>query len=309
MNTENKQLKSIWTAIIVLSLFMFATIMWISSTMHSGISKGAYTPTDDYLLMAGDGSQLTGITKLQVGLSHVQDVDTTDPVNIIQDSTHRMVTDAFETTWNAKEPAIAASTSAKYWNGAKSFVSLVGNDISDATTMGKSLMTAASASAARSSLGAGTYSLPGSGTTAQVILGDGTVGSVPLPAYSYNMTPSHSIVTTAAAANGWQISSTRTAMVTYSTTIVSTATIAGSATGYVVLEISATNSSSAGSWQEIARTANGQAVSLAVTLQSVSTGGGQVMGLVPAGYYVRLRLVNTAGTPTYTYNSGEEVQL
>lgn len=125
---------------------------------------------------------------------------------------------------------------------------------------------------------------------------------------SFNNTPSRSIVT-GTGATGFQVSSTRDSSVNYSATIVSTATIAGAATGYIALEISPTNSATAGDWVEIGRTPNGQAVSLAVVLQSVSTGGGQVGGIIPAGYYAKLRSVNTAGTPTYTYNSGQEVLL
>lgn len=122
-------------------------------------------------------------------------------------------------------------------------------------------------------------------------------------------TTTRSIVTTAAAANGWQLSTTKDAQVEYSVTLVSTATIAGNSSGYVLLEIASTNSTNANEWGEIGRISNGQAVSLAITLQSVSTGGGQITGYIPAGYYVRLRSVNTAGTPTYTYNSGQEVLL
>lgn len=126
------------------------------------------------------------------------------------------------------------------------------------------------------------------------------------PARSFNNTPTPTIQTVAGAANGDQLSTTRDALVSYSATIVSTATIAGNASGYMVLEICSTNSATAGSWIEISRTANGQAVSLAITLQSVSTGGGCVTGTVPAGYYRRLRSVITAGSPVFTYNSGQE---
>jgi hypothetical protein len=129
------------------------------------------------------------------------------------------------------------------------------------------------------------------------------------PALSVNNSPSITIQTVAAAANGNQISASRNSAVHYSVTMVSTATIAGSASGYVVLEICPTNSTTAGDWIEIGRVANGQAVSLAVVLQSVSTGGGELSGIVPAGYYRRIRSVNASGTPSYTYNSGQEVQL
>lgn len=131
-----------------------------------------------------------------------------------------------------------------------------------------------------------------------------------LPAVpSINNTPSHSIVTTAASANGFQISSTRNTSVFYSVNIATTATIGGSADGYVVLEVAATNSSTASDWKEISRFRNGQSISLAVALQSVQNIGGELMGVVPVGYYVRLRSVNSNGTPTFTYVSGQEVQL
>lgn len=128
-------------------------------------------------------------------------------------------------------------------------------------------------------------------------------------ALSFNNTPSHSIVTTAGAANGWQISSTRNTSVFYSVNVNTTATIAGNADGYVVLEISATNSTTASDWKEVSRTRNGQSLSLALTLQSVQNIGSELMNIVPAGYYVRLRSVNVSGTPTYSYISGQEVQL
>lgn len=134
-------------------------------------------------------------------------------------------------------------------------------------------------------------------------------GTLGLTAMSVNNTPSRTIQTVAAAANGWQISSTRNASVQYSTTISTTATIGGASSGYVVLEVASTNSSTAGDWQEIARSTNAQTISLALILQSVQTVGGQLMGIVPAGKWVRLRAANVSGTPTYTFNSGQEVQL
>lgn len=131
--------------------------------------------------------------------------------------------------------------------------------------------------------------------------------TVNIPASSFNNAPGRALVTVAAAANGFQISSTRGAMVSYSQTIISTATIAGNASGYVLLEICPTNSAVAANWIAISRVANGQAVSLAVVLQSVSTGGGVVSGMVPASYYCRIRSVTTSGSPSYTTNEQQEV--
>lgn len=126
---------------------------------------------------------------------------------------------------------------------------------------------------------------------------------------SFNNAASHSIVTVAAAANGFQVSSTKIAIVTYSIKIV-TAVQIGVATnveGYVVLEIAATNSSTAGDWTEIGRASNGQSISLALALASTQSSGASVSGAVPPGYYARLRSVNVAGTPTYSFISGQEV--
>ena len=43
------------------------------------------------------------VTKAQVGLGNVQNVDATNPANISQDSTHRFVTDSEKTIWNNKQ--------------------------------------------------------------------------------------------------------------------------------------------------------------------------------------------------------------
>lgn len=146
----------------------------------------------------------------------------------------------------------------------------------------------------------------GTGITYNATTGQIT-NSAPVVSKSFNNTPSVTIQTVAASANGDQLSGTRDAHVSYSVTIVSTATISGAQSGYVALEICATNSSTAASWIEIGRCPNGQAVSLAVVLQSVSTGGGNLNGIVPAGFFRRLRSVNSTGTPGFTYNSGQEV--
>jgi len=119
-------------------------------------------------------------------------------------------------------------------------------------------------------------------------------------------TTSRSIVT-GTGSTGFQVSSTKDADVHYSATIVSTASIAGSAQGRIVLEGATTNSATAGDWKELGRCTNGQALSLAITLQSVQTLGCQISAFVPAGTYVKIRSINDAGTPSYTYNSGQEV--
>lgn len=126
---------------------------------------------------------------------------------------------------------------------------------------------------------------------------------------SFTNNASHTIQTVAAAANGFQLSTTKDAIVNYAATIVTAATLAAGAVGSIVLEVCSTNSSTAGNWQEIGRLTNGQVFSLALAIGCTQTVAGSIGGIVPAGYYARLRSINTTGTPTYTYNSGQEVLL
>lgn len=122
---------------------------------------------------------------------------------------------------------------------------------------------------------------------------------------------SHSFVTTAAAANGFQVSSTRDSLVSYSITASSAVQIgiATNVSGYCILEVAATNSTTAGDWKEKGRVGTGQNISLALALSSTQVATAPLVAMVPAGYYARLRTVNTNGTPTYTYVSGTEVLM
>lgn len=130
---------------------------------------------------------------------------------------------------------------------------------------------------------------------------------------SYNFAVSaKTIQTTAAAANGFQVSSTRNSWVTYSVTITTATTVLGTSnsSGYVILEIAATNSTTASDWKEVGRVASGQNNALTVAVGTLTqTGGGSLSGMVPAAYYSRLRSVSVADTPTFAYNSGEEVLM
>lgn len=125
--------------------------------------------------------------------------------------------------------------------------------------------------------------------------------------FTNNVTPT--LQTVAAAANGNQLSATRATFVRYSITIATTISLSGNATGYVVLEICPTNSATAADWIEVGRVASGQTGTLVVGLVLNQTGGGQISGIVPAGYFRRIRSVNTSGTPAYTVNPGQEVLL
>lgn len=129
-------------------------------------------------------------------------------------------------------------------------------------------------------------------------------------ARSFNNAASHALVTTAAAGNGFQLSTTRDSSVSYTTTISVTASIAGAGTGYVVLEICPTNSAVAANWIEISRFGNSQSFTLAITLAGVQAINGSMSGVIPAGYYARLRQVSVTGTVSFGANgTGQEILL
>ena len=61
------------------------------------------------------------LVKSDIGLGNVQNIDTTNPSNIVEDSTHKFVTDTEKSTWNDKENAITVGTTSEYWRGDKTF--------------------------------------------------------------------------------------------------------------------------------------------------------------------------------------------
>jgi len=113
-------------------------------------------------------------------------------------------------------------------------------------------------------------------------------------------------IQTSTGAVGWQISATKDSTVRYSVGINTSVSLSGNSSGYVVLEMAPTNSATAGDWVECARVPSGQSGTLVVGLVLNQVGGGMLEANVPAGYYVKLRSVDVAGTPTYTYNSGQK---
>ncbi|WDY60401.1 hypothetical protein [Pseudomonas sp. PSKL.D1] len=104
----------------------------------------------------------------------------------------------------------------------------------------------------------------------------------------------------------FQISATRDAWVSYSVQITVTASIAGGQNGDVILEI-ASDSGFTANVQTLAISGLGQTYTLAIALQGVQPQTGVVTGYVPAGFYTRLRTVNTTGTPAFAYRAGQEV--
>lgn len=128
-------------------------------------------------------------------------------------------------------------------------------------------------------------------------------------ASSYSNSVSHSIVTTAAAANGFTVSSTRNAIVSYSVLISTSSTITGGADGKVVLEQCTASCGTAGNWTAVGTNSQGQALGLAIALSITQPITQTITAYVPANISTRLRSINTAGTPTFTYIGGWELLL
>lgn len=105
--------------------------------------------------------------------------------------------------------------------------------------------------------------------------------------------------------SAFQISSVTQAFVHYSVDIASTLSLTTGQTGTVVLEY-ADNSGFTTGVTTVQSSDNGNTGTLAIGLGLVQTIGVSVGGVIPAAKYVRIRTVNTTGTPTFTYKSGQE---
>ena len=137
------------------------------------------------------------------------------------------------------------------------------------------------------------------------VAGYGITDALKVPTITASV--SHTLTTVATDnTKTWQMSSTRPSHGTYAVKISVTSTIGGPSEGNVILEVCSTNSTTAGDWVALPRTSNGQTITLAVVLNSVQPVTSTVSGWVPAGWYVRLRTVAVSGSPTFTYDTGEE---
>lgn len=108
--------------------------------------------------------------------------------------------------------------------------------------------------------------------------------------------------------SAFQISSTRNALAYYSVQMTVTSTVASGQDGEVVLEI-ASNSGFSSNVQTVAVQACSQTFTVVVAIQGVQKCPIFVAGFVPAGYYARLRTVNSTGAPAYLYRAGQEILL
>lgn len=106
----------------------------------------------------------------------------------------------------------------------------------------------------------------------------------------------------------FQISTTRNAFAAYSVQIQVTATIAGGQDGDCFLEF-ADDQAFTTNVQAAMVTPASQTYSLAVALQGIAKSGVNVMGMIPAGKWARIRTVNNVGSPTWLFRKGQEMLL
>jgi hypothetical protein len=107
---------------------------------------------------------------------------------------------------------------------------------------------------------------------------------------------------------GFQLSTTRDALINYSVDISCTISLVTGQTGTVFLEI-ASDSGFTTNLQELGRSVNGNTGTLTIGLNLTQNATGTLSGFVPAAYYCRLRTANTVGAPVFTYRSGQEILL
>lgn len=112
---------------------------------------------------------------------------------------------------------------------------------------------------------------------------------------------------TSTGAVGTQVSTTTGAWVTIAGQVSTTASIAGNALGDIIVEVAPTNSATSTDWTEWGRIGNSQALSLAITLQSVQIVKGQVFAWVPQNWYIKARTAGS-GTVSYLLNTVKKIQ-
>lgn len=106
--------------------------------------------------------------------------------------------------------------------------------------------------------------------------------------------------------SAFQISTTRNSQVSYAVSIAATLSLTSGQSGAVVLEY-ADDSGFTTNVKTVQSSMNQNTGSLTLGLNLTQTIMACLSGNVPAGKYVRLRTINTTGSPTFTFVSSQEV--
>lgn len=106
----------------------------------------------------------------------------------------------------------------------------------------------------------------------------------------------------------FQVSTTQDSQVSYGVNISATLSLTTGQTGTVVLEY-ADDSGFTTNVKTVQSSVNGNSGTLALGLGLGQSVTATVTGMVPAGKYVRVRTVNTTGTPSFTLTTAQEVLI
>lgn len=106
----------------------------------------------------------------------------------------------------------------------------------------------------------------------------------------------------------FKISTTRNAFAVYSVQLTVTATITGGQDGDCFLEF-ADDATFTTNVQTAMVSPGSQTYSLAIALQGVSKGAVNVLGMIPADKWARIRTANNVGSPAFTFRKGQEMLM
>lgn len=101
------------------------------------------------------------------------------------------------------------------------------------------------------------------------------------------------------------VSSTRGSFVSYSVDVAATLSLLTGQFGTVIVEYSDDSGCSTNTLV-VGSSANGNTGTLTIGLNLTQTSTATISGFVPANKYLKIRTVNTTGTPTFTYRAGQE---
>lgn len=276
-----------------------ATRASADTTLQSGINAKLTTPTGSTAqYVRGDGTLAAFPTLGTASAQNVGAFDVSGAAASAQAASQPLTTIITNMAALSGTTGVPRKTGAATWTlDTSSF--LTGNQTitlsGDVTGSGATTITTTLATVATP----GTYS--GVTVNAKGLVTAGTT-------LSFNNAASVAIQTVAAAANGAQVSATQAAMVSYTVPTSTTSTIGGASSVTVVLEICSTNSAVAANWTTISSVQNSQTVTLAVALQVVQVLQQVVAGVVPAGFFRRLRSI-ISGTGSSSTASGQEVLM
>ena len=93
-----------------------------SSIDHTSLANKGTNTHDQIDTHIANQTNPHNVTKIQVGLENVPNVDTSNPANITQNANYRFTTDAEKASWTAKEPAVVnPNDTSKYYRGDKTW--------------------------------------------------------------------------------------------------------------------------------------------------------------------------------------------